>query len=163
MTSSIRASRSSSCILHRESKRVGRAHSFKTLARPNPGGNLHDGDRSPNRLRGAVKRADRFDNLPPGDLTLLAGASSADLHEPAFNPRVADGDPHGNAEEISVLELYAGTLLAVVQQGVQPPFPTLGVERLAGRGLGLGTNVDDHDVDGVGRDTRGAEDRKSGV
>src|SRR5437870_4253613 len=119
MISSIRASRSSSSIPHRESKKVGKAHFFKTLARVGAGGKLvaSEGASPPSGrlyLRTLSGRgqdiANRGDDVGLGDFAFLAGTAGAQLQQSALCPSVTDRHADRHAEQIGVLELHTGTL-----------------------------------------------------
>src|SRR5215831_18038027 len=101
-TSSIRAIRSFSCIGTPQSKKVGNAHFFRTLARAGPPGKLPRG-------RGGE---------------LLPSPQGSDLVDDAIlGQRVAHGDTNGDTEQIGILELHPGSLITIVEHGLQPAGP----------------------------------------
>src|SRR5215831_17496645 len=105
MTSSIRLSRSSSCITTRERKKVGKAHFFRTLARLTAAGKLPRAQIRPaGRSAGGEQLAHGRDDLVARHPALLPAAPRADLDEPALDPGVAEGDADGDAEQVRVLE-----------------------------------------------------------
>ncbi len=60
---------------------------------------------------------------------------------------LADGDAEGDADQVGILELHAGTLVAIVEQGVQPERQAFAVDLLGGfrlRGVGVVDRRDHH-------------------
>src|SRR5262245_6242622 len=121
--SSIRAIRSSSCIGAPQSKKVGNAHFFGTLARAGARGKLPYEPRKPTRPggrrlyrrlqrsgrggRGVFRSSQRIDGGDDGVLghpRFVSGATRAHLDHALLGQRVADGDAYGEPKQIGVLE-----------------------------------------------------------
>src|SRR5437870_2079599 len=147
MTSSIRLSRSSSCIATPRKEKSGQSPLFQDFSTCRLAWQAI-------RVRsaGGEELADGGDDLVPRNAALLARPPGSNFDEAALGPRIAEGDTHGNAEQIRVLELHARALVAVIEQGVETLVAALAVERVAGLGLRLVADVDDHDVDDERRD-----------
>src|SRR5207249_1859227 len=113
------------------------AHFFRNLARLEGRGKAGRGPAGLSPGFGGLDRADGVDDFVLGDAALLARLAGADLDQALLHEGVADRDAHGQAEEIGVLELHPGPLVAVVQHRLETLRPARVVDRLGGISLGL--------------------------
>src|SRR5712692_2957428 len=141
MISSIRLSRSSSCIATPRKEKSGQSPLFQDFSTCRLAWQAIRA-----RSAGGEELADRGDDLVPRNAPLLARPPGPDFDEAALDPRVAERDTHGDPEQVRVLELHARALVAVVEQGVESPVAAFSVERVAGLRLRLVAGVDDDDV-----------------
>src|SRR5207249_3880079 len=118
-------------------KKAGNAHFFRNLARLEGRGKAGRGPAGLSPGFGGLDRADGVDDFVLGDAALLARLAGADLDQALLHEGVADRDAHGQAEEIGVLELHPGPLVAVVQHRLETLRPARIVDRLGGISLGL--------------------------
>ena len=81
------------------------------------------------------------------------GGTGDELHQ-AFGGFLADVDAIGDADQVGVLELDAGALIAVVEQDVETGGFEFGGDLFAGAEQGRVGNVGDGDDDIEGRDGR---------